>query len=52
AGNVSLTGSLGPVITIGLGWLLLDEVVGVAQVVGAAMVIGGVLVVCFVNQRT
>lgn len=45
AGSVSLTGSLGPVITIGLGWLLLDEVVGVAQLVGAAMVIGGVLVV-------
>lgn len=44
AGSVSLTGSLGPVITIGLGWILLDEVVGVAQIVGATMVIGGVLV--------
>ena len=44
AGPVSLTGTLGPVVTIGLGWLMLDEVVGAAQMVGAAMVIGGVLV--------
>lgn len=44
AGSVSLTGSLGPVITIALGWLLLEEVIGVAQMVGAALVIGGVLV--------
>lgn len=44
AGPVSLTGTLGPVITIGLGWLLLDEHVGPAQLLGAAMVIGGVVV--------
>lgn len=44
AGSVSLTGSLGPVITIALGWLLLDEVIGTGQVVGAAMVIGCILV--------
>lgn len=44
AGPVSLTGTLGPVVTIGLGWLMLDEVVGPAQLVGALMVIGGVLV--------
>ncbi|TMW71358.1 DMT family transporter [Thauera sp. UPWRP] len=44
AGPVSLTSSLGPAITILLGWLLLDEAVGVAQFVGTVMVIGGVAV--------
>ena len=42
AGQVSLTGTLGPAITIGLGWLLLDEAIGPAQLAGAAMVIAGV----------
>lgn len=44
AGPVSLTGTLGPAVTILLGWLLLDEAIGPAQLAGTAMVIGGVLV--------
>lgn len=44
AGPVSLTGTLGPVVTIFLGWLLLDESIGPGQIAGAALVIGGVLV--------
>jgi drug/metabolite transporter (DMT)-like permease len=44
AGPVSLTGTLGPVVTIFLGWLLLDEAVGAGQLAGAALVIAGVLV--------
>nr|WP_121427153.1 DMT family transporter [Azoarcus sp. DN11] len=44
AGPVSLMGSLGPVVTIFLGWLLLDEGLGVSQLAGAALVIAGVLV--------
>ena len=44
AGPVSLTGTLGPAVTILLGWLLLDEAVGPAQLAGTAMVIGGVMV--------
>ena len=44
AGPVSLMGTLGPVVTIFLGWLLLDEALGVAQHAGAALVIAGVLV--------
>lgn len=44
AGPVSLTGTLGPVVTIFLGWLLLDESIGGGQIAGAALVIGGVLV--------
>ncbi|WP_244860788.1 EamA family transporter [Aromatoleum petrolei] len=44
AGPVSLMGTLGPVVTILLGWLLLDEALGVSQLAGAALVIVGVLV--------
>lgn len=44
AGPVSLTGTLGPAITILLGWLMLDEAIGLAQLAGTAMVVGGVLV--------
>ncbi len=44
AGPVSLTGSLGPAVTIVLGWLLLDEPIGLVQLAGAAMVVGGVVV--------
>lgn len=44
AGPVSLLGTLGPVVTIFLGWLLLDEALGVSQLAGAALVIAGVLV--------
>lgn len=43
AGPVSLTSSLGPAITIVLGWLLLDEAIGLAQLAGTVMVIGGVM---------
>jgi drug/metabolite transporter (DMT)-like permease len=41
---VSLTGTLGPVVTIFLGWLLLDEAIGAGQIAGAGLVIAGVLV--------
>lgn len=50
AGPVSLTGSLGPAITILLGWLLLDEAIGLAQLAGTAMVVGGVVVMA--RQRS
>jgi len=44
AGPVALTGSLGPVVTLLLGWLLLDETIGGAQLAGAALVIAGVTI--------
>jgi len=44
AGPVALMGSLGPIITLALGWVLLDEALGLYQLAGAALVIGGVLV--------
>jgi drug/metabolite transporter (DMT)-like permease len=43
-GPVALTGSLGPIVTLLLAWLLLDETLGVAQLIGAALVIAGVTV--------
>ncbi|MDS4021882.1 MAG: DMT family transporter [Candidatus Competibacter sp.] len=44
AGPVALTGSLGPIVTLLLAWLLLDEPLGLAQLAGAALVIMGVTV--------
>ncbi|MDR1661573.1 MAG: DMT family transporter, partial [Azoarcus sp.] len=44
AGPVSMTSALGPVITLGLGWLILAEPFGLNQFFGAALVIGGVWV--------
>ena len=43
-GPVALTGSLGPIVTLLLAWLLLDEALGVAQLAGAALVIVGITV--------
>lgn len=45
SGRAVLIGSLGPIMTIGLGWLVLDESISLAQIGGAAMVMGGVLLV-------
>ena len=45
AGPVALTGSLGPIATLLLAWLLLDETLGVGQLAGAALVITGVMVI-------
>ena len=45
AGPVALTGRLGPLVTLLLAWLLLDEALGVGQLAGAALVITGVMVI-------
>lgn len=50
SGRAVLIGSLGPVMTIGLGWLVLDETISLAQIGGAAMVMGGVLMVSMVRK--
>ncbi|MBI5443608.1 MAG: DMT family transporter [Deltaproteobacteria bacterium] len=42
--RAALVGSLGPVLTIGLSWLILGETVSLAQLAGAALVIAGVRV--------
>ena len=43
AGRTSLFGMVGPLLTIGFGWWLLDESVSLAQIVGAALVLIGIL---------
>jgi drug/metabolite transporter (DMT)-like permease len=45
ASRTSLVGSLGPVFTIWLGWLILGEPVHWIQLAGAALVLGGVALV-------
>lgn len=42
AARAVLIGTLGPVFTIFLGWLLLDESLSLAQLLGAALVLAGV----------
>jgi drug/metabolite transporter (DMT)-like permease len=44
AGNASLMGMIGPVSTIGLGYLFLGEPVTVWQLAGTALVLAGVYV--------
>jgi drug/metabolite transporter (DMT)-like permease len=45
ANQVALIGALGPVSTIFLGWVGLDEAMSVWQLAGAALVLLGVLLV-------
>lgn len=43
AGRTSLYGMVGPMLTIGFGWCLLDEQISLPQLVGVALVVAGVL---------
>lgn len=45
AGRTSLFGMVGPLLTIGFGWWLLDESISLAQIAGAALVLLGILMV-------
>lgn len=45
AGEASLFGMIGPMLTIAFGWWLLDEPVSLAQMVGALLVVFGLLIV-------
>ena len=45
AGPVSLIGTLGPVVTLFLGWLILAEPIGAYQIVGGTLVVAGVVLV-------
>jgi drug/metabolite transporter (DMT)-like permease len=42
---VSLIGTLGPVVTLFLGWLILAEPIGLFQILGGALVVAGVVLV-------
>ena len=45
AGRTSLFGMVGPLLTIGFGWWLLEESISLAQMAGAALVLFGILLV-------
>ncbi len=45
AGRASLFGMVGPMLTIGFGWWLLNELISLAQMAGAALVVAGILIV-------
>lgn len=45
AGRSSLFTMIGPLLTIGFGWWLLDEHISWAQMAGAALVVAGILIV-------
>ena len=45
AGRTSLFGMVGPLLTIGFGWWLLDESISLAPMAGAALVLLGILMV-------
>ncbi len=45
AGRTSLFGMVGPMLTIGFGWWLLDEAISSAQMIGAGLVVAGILIV-------
>lgn len=45
AGQASLIAMVGPMLTIGFGWWLLDESISLAQLGGAGLVVVGILIV-------
>ncbi len=45
AGQASLFGMVGPLLTIAFGWWLLDEAVSLPQMAGAGLVVAGILIV-------
>lgn len=52
AARAALFGMIGPLLTIGFGWLLLDEQVSAAQMSGAALVVAGIIIVSRQGART
>jgi drug/metabolite transporter (DMT)-like permease len=52
AGPAALAGMIGPVSTIGLGWLILGEPVGAWQLAGTSLVLAGVIVLSRKPQGT
>ncbi len=52
AGPTALIGSLGPVITLLLAWLLLGESLGALQLLGAALVVYGVRIVATASTES
>ena len=51
SGNASLIGSIGPVSTIAMAYLVLGEHVSLLQIAGSALVLAGVLIVSLNSRR-
>jgi len=51
SGRVAMIGTSGPVLTIGMGVIFLDERVTAVQLAGASLVIAGVVLVTFARRR-
>lgn len=51
SGNASLIGSIGPVSTILMAYLLLHEAISPVQIAGSLLVLGGVLIVSLNSKR-
>lgn len=51
AGQASLYGMIGPLLTIGFGWWLLNENISFAQMIGAALVVAGILIVSQARRK-
>lgn len=45
SGRAALIGTIGPILTIALGWWILGEPMSAWQLVGTALVVGGVVLV-------
>jgi drug/metabolite transporter (DMT)-like permease len=52
SGSASLIGSIGPVSTIYMAYLFLNESVSMLQIAGSALVLAGVLIVSLNSRRT
>ena len=51
ADRAAIIGTVGPVSTLLLAWLVLDEALTLPQLLGAALVLCGVLLVSLTNRR-
>lgn len=50
SGSASLIGSIGPVSTIYMAYLFLNETISLLQIAGSSLVLAGVLVICNVQR--
>lgn len=52
AGQASIISTVGPVATLAMAYLLLDETLDLPQIIGSMMVLGGVMLVSLIKRTT
>jgi drug/metabolite transporter (DMT)-like permease len=52
ASNAAIIGTVGPVSTLMLAYVVLDETLGPIEIIGSIMVLAGVALVSLIKQRT